>query len=241
MSIGTFFKGNFGIFATDYTIESLYYIYDYVLYRASSEGRSVIIYCTSKEKGKIWDSIVNKYDFPALVQVREVCKGLVYLYGVDNYYQDCVTPQSIIIVDGATDMYYGKQSMRDLSMGELEREYDNNKTMYSSILDMIEKREIAGFGDREEILDIFDVCPINMIFLLAECEEPGLGYLDKKFSGLSKHGDSILEIRKVGRTAEAYLLMKKKPRKLESIKKDLKEYDDLRSKNIKRKPFAIYL
>ena len=53
--------------------------------------------------------------------------------------------------------------------------------------------------------------------------------------------NSILEIRKVGRTAEAYLLMKKKPRKLESIKKDLKEYDDLRSKNIKRKPFAIYL
>lgn len=53
--------------------------------------------------------------------------------------------------------------------------------------------------------------------------------------------NSILEIRKVGRTAEAYLLMKKKHRKLESIKKDLKEYDDLRSKNKKRKPFAIYL
>lgn len=53
--------------------------------------------------------------------------------------------------------------------------------------------------------------------------------------------NSILEIRKVGRTAEAYLLMKKKPRKFENIKKDLKEYDDLRSKNKKRKPFAIYL
>ena len=229
MSIDKHFDGNFAIFPTDYNQRSLEYIYDYAVYRASLENRSIIIICTSAEKEVRWNRIVNLYDINSLIGLRVPCEGFRNFEGVNDFYQDAITLQSIIIIDGAHDLIYGNQSLDSLPEDEIakrkEEWYQKAGELHidKSWETNVKEEYKMNYMSPQDIFDTFDDCLENKIFLIAECPDTDIS-LDTfiaTYPELDNHGDSIVGIVDRGSFVDEIPLVKRPKRRMHDIKENM--------------------
>ncbi len=257
MSIDKYFKGNFAIFYTDYTMKSINYIYDYAVWRAIQDNRNVIVFCTTPEKEKIWKKIINYYDLEACTICREACEGFIYLEDIDFNYIDSIHLQNIIIIDGAHDIFEGIQSLPFNPTERLRACYDYVYNPKNDILIPKEEWIMRRIKERseelsrtpDELLDFMDNCSENMIFLIAETYE-GVSKesLDHFYPGLIDHGDSVLGIVEKNDYTDIIPFAQRGPHKwgnLKEIKENRRFSEDLHNsseylRNLKH-PQLIYL
>lgn len=200
MSINRYFKGNFGIFITDYHVLSVDFIYDYAMWKAEQENRNVIVVCTSKEKYEAWKKRMSLYDFKGLLKLREMHEGLYYLEDISEFYLDNIHLSNIIIIDGVPDLIYGDQSLHSISFDALKAHWlcrTSDKQHPPKDWDKyIQGYDQLYYRDPEKLLEQMDNNPENTILLIAEFtgKEITLEHVKEQYPDLIKHGDGVIGI-----------------------------------------------